>query len=342
MNMLVDGEWTVDAYDSTNEDGEFDRSVTSFREWVGGEGVRDGDDPDPDAEFPVEADRYHLYICRACPWAHRAAMTRALKGLEDVISLSLVAPVRIDDGWEFSEEYPDPLYDEPYLRDIYTRADPDYTGRVTVPVLWDRENETIVNNESREIMRMLNVAFDSVGERDVDLWPEGSRDEVERLIDDIYDPINNGVYRAGFAKTQEAYETAVNELFDALDHYESVLETQRYLAGDVLTEADIAMFATLVRFDHVYHTHFKCNRRAIHEYPNLWNYTKELYQLPGVAETVNVQHIVDHYYRSHGDVNPSRIVATGPDIDFAAPHDRDRLDASLPTDLVDAAPSADD
>jgi putative glutathione S-transferase len=342
MNMLVDGEWRVGAYESTDEDGEFDRQETTFRRWVGGEGVRDGAAPDPDAEFPVEAGRYHLYICRACPWAHRTALTRALKGLEDVVSLSLVEPVRIDDGWEFSEEYPDPLNGERYLRDVYTRADPEFTGRVTVPVLWDRERETIVNNESREIMRMLNVAFDSLAERDVDLWPEGYRDEVERRIDDIYDPINNGVYRAGFAGTQAAYDEAVADLFDALDRYESLLADQRYLAGDVLTEADLAMFATLVRFDHVYHTHFKCNRRAIHEYPNLWNYTKELYGLPGVEGTVNMSHIVEHYYRSHGDVNPSRLVPTGPDIDFTEPHDRDRLPGGPPADLTDAAAPADD
>ncbi|WP_152040502.1 glutathione S-transferase family protein [Salinigranum salinum] len=342
MNMLVDGEWRVDAYESTDDDGEFDRQETSFREWVGGEGVRDGAAPDPDAEFPVEAGRYHVYICRACPWAHRVAMTRAVKGLEDAISLSLVEPVRIDDGWEFSEEYPDPLYDEPYLRDVYTRADPEFTGRVTVPVLWDRERETIVNNESREIMRMLNVAFDDVATRDVDLWPEGRRDAVEQLLDDVYEPINNGVYRAGFAGSQAAYDRAVGELFDALDHYEELLGDQRYLAGDVLTEADVAMFVTLVRFDHVYHTHFKCNRRAIHEYPNLWNYTKELYQLPGVEETVNVQHIVDHYYGSHGSINPSRLVPTGPDIDFTEPHDRDRLPGGPPADLVDTAAPADD
>jgi putative glutathione S-transferase len=325
MNMLVDGEWRVGAYQTTNEDGEFDRQVTTFRDWV---------EDDPDAAFPAESGRYHLYISRACPWAHRTAMTRALKGLEDVVSLSLVEPVRIDDGWEFSSRYPDPLSDAPYLRDVYTRADPEFTGRVTVPVLWDRERETIVNNESREIMRMLDVAFDDLATRDVDLWPEGHREAVDRVIDDIYDPINNGVYRAGFASSQAAYDRAVQELFDALDHWESVLADQRYLVGDVLTEADLAMFATLVRFDHVYHTHFKCNRRAIHEYPNLWNYTKELYQLPGVAETVNVEHIVNHYYRSHRDVNPSGLVPAGPDVDFSAPHDRDRLPGGPPADLT--------
>jgi putative glutathione S-transferase len=340
MNMLVDGEWRTDAYETTDEEGAFERQETTFRRWVGGEGVREGDAPDPDAAFPVEAGRYHLYICRACPWAHRTAMTRALKGLEDAISLSLVQPERYDDGWEFSEAYPDPLYDEPYLRDVYARADPEFTGRVTVPVLWDKKEETIVNNESEEIMRMLDVAFDAVAERDVDLYPEGHREEIDETIEAIYEPINNGVYRAGFADTQAAYDEAVADVFDALDHWEAVLENQRYLVGDVLTEADVAMFATLVRFDHVYHTHFKCNRRAIHEYPNLWNYTKELYQLPGVAETVNVDHITRHYYVSHGDVNPKRLVPTGPDIDFTEPHDRDRLAGGPPEALVES-PAAD-
>ncbi|MFD1597713.1 glutathione S-transferase family protein [Halobellus rarus] len=331
MNMLVDGEWRTDAYRTTNDEGEFDRQETSFRDWI---------QDDPEAEFPAESGRYHVYISRACPWAHRVAMTRRLKGLEDDISLSIVEPVRYEDGWEFSEEYPDPLYGEEFLRDVYTRADSAFTGRVTVPVLWDREKETVVNNESREIMRMLDTEFG--GPNGVDLWPEGHREAVDRVIDDIYDPINNGVYRAGFADTQAAYENAVADVFEALDHWEDVLEEQRYLVGDVLTEADVAMFATLVRFDHVYHTHFKCNRRAIHEYPNLWNYTKELYQLPGVAETVNVDHITRHYYMSHGDVNPKRLVPTGPDIDFSAPHNRDRLPADLPPALRGDAAPADD
>ncbi len=329
--MLVDGEWRTDAYESTNEDGEFNRQETSFRNWI-----RD----DADAEFPAESGRYHLYISRACPWAHRAAMTRQLKGLEDAISLSVVEPVRINDGWEFSAEYPDPLYGEDYLRDIYTRADDAFTGRVTVPVLWDKERETIVNNESREIMRMLDTEFDAHAKHDVDLWLEGYREEIDESIDSIYEPISNGVYRAGFADSQDAYDEAITELFDALDHWESVLEDQRFVVGDVLTEADIAMFVTLIRFDHVYHTHFKCNKKAIHEYPNLWNYTKELAQLPDVAETINIDHITRHYYMSHGDVNPKRLVPVGPDIDFYDGHDRDRLPADLPEALRgDAAPA---
>ncbi|WP_129114778.1 glutathione S-transferase family protein [Halegenticoccus tardaugens] len=326
MNMLVDGEWRTDAYESTNDEGEFDRQETTFRDRI---------EASPDATFPAEAGRYHLYISRACPWAHRTAMTRALKGLDDAVSLSLVEPVRIDDGWEFSAAFPDPLYGAEYLRDIYVKADPSFTGRVTVPVLWDRETETIVNNESAEIMRMLDTEFGEVAERDVDLYPEGYRDDVDRIIGEIYEPINNGVYRAGFADTQEAYDDAVRGLFDALDRWENVLDGRRYLAGEVLTEADLAMFATLVRFDHVYHTHFKCNRRAIHEYPNLWNYTKELYGLPGIAETVNVEHIVRHYYESHGDVNPKRLVPIGPDIDFSEPHNRDRLPGGPPRSLVE-------
>jgi putative glutathione S-transferase len=329
--MLVDGEWRTDAYQTTNEDGEFDRQETSFRDRI---------EDDPDAEFPAESGRYHVYISRACPWAHRVALTRQLTGLTDDISLSLVDAERYENGWRFSETNPDPLYGEEYLRDIYTRADPNFTGRVTVPVLWDTVEETIVNNESREIMRMLNTAFDA--DTDVDLWPEGYREAVDRILDEIYDPINNGVYRTGFADSQEAHERAAQELFEALDHWESVLDDQRFLAGDVFTEADIAMFATLVRFDHVYHTHFKCNRTAIHEYPNLWNYTKEIYQLPGVAETVNIDHITRHYYKTHLDVNPKQLVPIGPDIDFSEPHDRDRLPAELPAALRGDAAVADD
>jgi putative glutathione S-transferase len=324
VSRLVEGEWVADADLETDEDGEFQRQESAFRDWLG-----------PDGDFPVESGRYHVYISRACPWAHRVAMTRALKQLDDAISLSIVQPERYDEGWEFSSEHPDPLYGADYLRELYVRADADVTGRPTVPVLWDRERATIVNNESEEIMRMLDVAADELATRDVDLYPEGYRDEVDELIEDVYEPINNGVYRAGFAGSQDAYDDAVADLFDALDRYDDRLADQRYLAGDRLTEADLAMFATLVRFDHVYHTHFKCNRRAIHEYENLWGYTKDLYTTPGIERTVNMDHITRHYYVSHGDVNPKRLVPIGPDVDFTAGHDRDRLPGGPPDALRD-------
>lgn len=331
MGALIDGEWVADADLSSSDGGEFERQETTFRDWLDGSVRRAGEAP-VESRFDPEPGRYHVYICRACPWAHRVALARRLLGLEDAISLSLVQPERYDQGWEFSAEHEDPLYAKDYLREIYTEADPDYTGRVTVPVLWDKQAETIVNNESREIMRMLDTAFADHG-TGVDLWPEDRRERVDEILTDIYDPINNGVYRTGFAGTQSAYDEAVDDLFDALDHWEEVLADQRYLAGDRLTEADLAMFATLVRFDHVYHTHFKCNRRAIHEYPNLWGYTRDLYGTPGVSETVNLDHIVRHYYVSHASLNPKRLVPTGPDIDFEAPHDRDRLPGGPPEAL---------
>lgn len=319
--MLVRGEWRKDAYQLTNEDGEFDRDTTSFRDKIG------------DEDYPAEGGRYHLYICRACPWAHRTAMTRRLKGLDDQISLSLVQPERYDEGWEFNTKYSDPLYDNQFLREAYVRADKDYTGRVTVPVLWDKKTETIVNNESEEIMRMMDTEFQDL-DNGVDLYPEGYRDEVDSLISEIYGPINNGVYRAGFAESQEAYENAVEDVFDALDRWDDVLDSQRFLAGDRLTEADVAMFPTLVRFDKVYHTHFKCNKKHIYEYENLWNYTKDIYQIQGIEETVNMDHITRHYYKSHGGVNPKRLVGVGPDLDFNSDHNRsEKFDAELPSTL---------
>jgi putative glutathione S-transferase len=328
MNMLVDGEWQTDVSESTNEDGEFERQETSFRDWV---------QDDPDAEYSPEEGRYHLYVSWACPWAHRTLVTRALKGLDHAISVDVVDPYRQNDGWEFAPEKEgctaDSIHGADYLRQVYTAADPEFTGHVSVPVLWDRKAETIVNNESEEIMRMLDVAFDDIAANDVDLYPEGYQDDVDRIIDEIYEPINNGVYRAGFAETQGAYDRAVGELFDALDHWDDVLADQRYLAGDRLTEADVAMFTTLVRFDAVYHTHFKCNVRQIKDYDNLWGYLRELYQLPGVTETVNLDQIKEHYYRSHTDLNPKQIVPAGPDIDFSAEHDRDRLPGGPPADL---------
>ena len=332
MNMLVDGEWRTDAYESTNEDGEFDRQETSFREFI---------EDDPDARFQPEAGRYHLYVSYACPWAHGTLLTRSLKGLEDAISVDVVDPYRGDGGWQFTPKKEgcseDSVNGSDYLREVYVAADPDMTGRVTVPVLWDKQEGTIVNNESKEVIRMLDTEFDDVASRDVDLYPKGYQDDVDRIIDEIYDPINNGVYRAGFAKKQQAYDDAVDELFDALDHWDSVLTDQRYLAGDRLSEADLRMFATLVRFDQVYHTHFMCNKRHIHEYDNLWPYLRDLYQTPGIGETVDMAHIKEHYYTTHPDVTPSRIIAAGPDLDFGADHDRDELPGGPPEALFQTA-----
>jgi len=329
MNMLVDGEWRTDVSPATNEEGEFVRQDTTFRDRI-----RD----DPGARFQPAGDRYHLYVSYACPWAHRTLVTRALKGLEDAISVDVVDPFRDDGGWQFTPEKEgctrDSVQDSDYLRALYQRADPAATCRVTVPVLWDTEEGTIVNNESAEIMRMLDTEMDAYATRDVDLYPEGYREEVDRIIEAIYEPINNGVYRAGFAGSQDAYDEAVTELFDALDYWDGVLADQRYLAGDRLTEADICMFTTLVRFDQVYHTHFMCNRQFIHQYDNLWPYLRDLYQTPGVAGTVEMDHIKEHYYTTHPDVTPTRIIAVGPDLDFEAPHDRDELPGEPPAPLA--------
>jgi putative glutathione S-transferase len=329
MSMLVDGEWQTDASESTNEEGEFERSETAFRDRI-----RD----DPDARFQPAAGRYHLYVSYACPWAHRTLLVRSLKGLEDAVSVDVVDPFRAEDGWQFTPGKagctPDTVLGSDYLREVYQAADPDVSGRVTVPVLWDRQEATIVNNESAEILRMLDVAMDDVADDDVDLYPEGYREEVDEIIDAIYEPINNGVYRAGFAGSQAAYDDAIDDLFGALDHWDEVLADRRYLAGDRLTEADVCMFTTLIRFDQVYHTHFMCNVRQVREYDNLWPYLRDLYQTPGVAETVHVDHITEHYYTTHPDVNPSRIVARGPDLDFDAPHERDRLPGGPPEALL--------
>ena len=332
MNRLVDGEWRTDAHETTNDGGEFERAETTFRDRI-----RD----DPGARHQPEAGRYHLYVSYACPWAHRTLLIRSLKGLEEAISVDVVDPYRDEGGWQFTPEKegctPDTVNGSDYLREVYVEADPSANCRVTVPVLWDREEETIVNNESAEVLRMLDTEFDDIAERDVDLYPEGYREKVDRIIDEIYDPINNGVYRAGFAGSQDAYDRAIDDLFSALDHWDSVLGDQRYLAGDRLTEADVCMFTTLVRFDQVYHTHFKCNVKAIHEYEHLWPYLRDLYQTPGVAETVNMDHIKEHYYTTHDSVNPKRIVARGPDLDFTAPHDRDDLPGGPPKALLPLA-----
>ncbi|MEF8783874.1 MAG: glutathione S-transferase family protein [Haloarculaceae archaeon] len=331
MNMLVDGEWRTDISEHVNEDGEFVRQETMFRD-----SIRD----EAGARFQPEAGRYHLYVSYACPWAHRTLLVRSLKGLEDAISVDVVDPFRAEDGWQFTPEKagctPDTVNGSDYLREVYQAADDGVTGRVTVPVLWDREEGTIVNNESEEILRMLDTEMDGVADRDVDLYPEGYHEEIDRVIDEIYEPINNGVYRAGFAKSQSAYDRAVEDLFAALDRWNSVLADQRYLAGDRLTEADICMFTTLVRFDPVYHTHFMCNRKFIHQYDNLWPYLRDLYQTPGVAGTVEMDHIKEHYYTTHPDVTPTRIVAAGPDLDFEADHDRDELPGGPPEALLAA------
>jgi glutathionyl-hydroquinone reductase len=315
--MMVEGEWKTEGQ-WQNTDGRFVRSTTSFRSWISADS----------GGFPAEAGRYHLYLAWACPWAHRTAIMRKLKGLEGTIGLSAVGSFMGENGWAFYDEpgvIPDSVNDAFYLREVYAKADPGYTGRVTTPVLWDKETETIVNNESREIIRMLDTEFGEFTTTDAGFYPADLREEIDVTIDAIYEPINNGVYRSGFATNQEAYEEAVTEIFDALDRWESVLGERRYLCGDRITEADWCLFPTLVRFDAVYHTHFKCNLRRIVDYPNLWGYLRELYEQPGVAETVRMDHIKRHYYRSHESVNPTRIVPKGPILDFTEPHDRRRL-----------------
>ncbi|MES3517801.1 MAG: glutathione S-transferase family protein [Natronomonas sp.] len=318
VNQFIDGEWVTD-YDPTNEDGEFERQPTTFRDRV---------EPDD-----VEPGRYHLYVSYACPWAHRTLVTRSLLDLEDAITVDVVDPYRDDGGWQFTPQKEgcttDSIGGVDYLREVYTAADSTYTGRVTVPVLWDRDEETIVNNESREIMRNLTTAFADIG-NGIDLAPSDRREEIDRTLDEIYEPINNGVYRTGFADSQSAYDDAVTELFDALDHWDSVLAEQRYLVGDRLTEADIAMYTTLVRFDEVYHTHFMCNHRLIREYDNLWPYLRDLYQTPGFGDTTVMDHIKEHYYTTHPDVSPKRIVPVGPAPDFEASHDRGSLPGEPP------------
>mgnify|MGYP005843480975 CR=1 FL=1 len=323
MGLLVDGIWYTDWYDTKSTGGEFKRQESKFRNWITADGSAG---PSGAGGFKAESGRYHLYICHACPWAHRALIFRALKGLEDHIDVSVVHPDMMQDGWSLSPDYPgstgDTLYGLPFLRDIYTRTDPTMTGRVTVPVLWDKERETIVSNESSEIIRMFNAAFDGITGNHDDYWPEDLRADIEPVNDRIYNTLNNGVYRCGFATSQAAYDKAVYPLFDTLDWLDERLSTRRYLMGARLTEADWRLFTTLVRFDLVYHTHFKCNRKRVIDYANLWPYLRELYQWPGVRETVNFDHIVRHYHYSHETINPHRIIPINPVIDFDAPHGR--------------------
>ncbi|WP_349365441.1 MAG: glutathione S-transferase family protein [Nitratireductor rhodophyticola] len=325
MGLLVEGVWHDKWYDTSKTGGRFERSSSQFRDFV----TRDGAPAEGrERGFRAEPGRYHLYVSLACPWAHRTLIFRKLKKLEDVISVSIVHHFMGENGWTFLKEdgaTGDDLYGFDFMHQIYTKADPGYSGRVTVPVLWDKKTETIVSNESAEIIRMLNGAFDEWGDASVDFYPEDLRSEIDSINALVYDNINNGVYKAGFATTQEAYEEAFGALFAALDQVEERLSRQRYLAGERLSEADWRLFTTLVRFDPVYVGHFKCNLRRIADYPNLSNYLRELYQVPGVAGTVDLLHIKAHYYGSHKTINPSGVVPLGPELDLTAPHNRDRL-----------------
>ncbi len=323
MGLLVDGKWQDKWYDT--KDGKFKRQESAFRNWV----TKDGSPgPSGDGGFKAEAGRYHLYVSLACPWAHRTLIMRKLKGLEDMIDVSVVGMKMLEHGWTFDEEdgsTGDPLFGASYLHEIYTRALPDYTGRVTVPVLWDKKKNTIVSNESAEIIRMFAQAFDDIGAKPGDYYPEDLKSEIDAVNDRVYDTVNNGVYKAGFATTQEAYEDAVKPLFESLDWIEERLTENRYLVGERFTEADIRLFTTLVRFDPVYVGHFKCNIRRIADYPELSAYMREIYQMDGVRETVNMTHIKTHYYASHKKVNPTGIIPVGPEQNLDAPHGRDWL-----------------
>lgn len=323
MGFLQDGKWNDAWYDTKTTGGAFQRTTAGFRNWITPDGTAG---PTGTGGFKAEAGRYHLYVSYACPWAHRTLIFRTLKGLEDLITISAVHPDMLTDGWTFDTNFEDSdgdtLFGSKFLRDIYTRAMPDVSGRVTVPILWDKEHGTIVSNESSEIIRMFNSAFDDITDNTLDFWPQAQRDAIEDVNARIYNTINNGVYKAGFATTQAAYDAAVVPLFDSLDWLESRLSDTRYLMGDTVTEADWRLFTTLARFDLVYHGHFKCNKRMLKDYPNLWGYTRELYQWAGVAETTKFDHFVRHYHYSHDTINPNRIVPITPDLDWNAPHNR--------------------
>ncbi|PWR03838.1 glutathione-dependent reductase [Meridianimarinicoccus roseus] len=333
MGKLVNGEWKDTWYDTSETGGAFQRDTSKFRSWVTADG-----EPGPDGAdgFKAESGRYHLYVSFACPWAHRALIFRTLKGLEQHIDVSVVHPDMLGDGWTFDTNFDGATGDRQggrrFLRDLYTGVNPDVSGRVTVPVLYDTATNTIVSNESAEIIRMFNSAFDGLTGNTDDYWPKPLRGRIEEVNARVYDTLNNGVYKAGFATTQDAYEDAVVPLFDTLDWLEDLLGQNRYLAGDTLTEADWRLFTTLIRFDAVYHGHFKCNRRRIVDYPNLWAYTRELYQVPGIADTVRFDHFMRHYHYSHETINPHRIVPVGPALDLDAPHGRDK-----PRDQMGAA-----
>ena len=323
MGQLVDGVWHDVWYDTKSTGGVFKRTTAAFRNWITTDGSAG---PSGTDGFKAESGRYHLYVSLACPWAHRTLIFRQLKDLTDHITVSVVHPDMLSDGWTFEKDDDgatgDTLFDLPFARDIYLRADPKVSGRVTVPILWDKERNTIVSNESAEIIRMFNSAFNDITGNTADYWPEEMRDDIEEVNDRIYNTVNNGVYKAGFATSQDAYEAGVIPLFESLGWLEERLSKSRYLMGDKVTEADWRLFTTLVRFDPVYHLHFKCNKKRIVDYPNLWAYTRELYQIEGVAGTVGMAHIIRHYHYSHDTINPNRILPINPDLDFMEPHGR--------------------
>ncbi|WP_105180136.1 glutathione S-transferase family protein [Pseudoalteromonas sp. T1lg21] len=322
MGLLVNGQWQDKWYDTDNNQGEFKREAAQLRNWVSADGSAG---QSGDAGFKAEKDRYHLYVSLACPWAHRTLIFRHLKGLEDYISVSVVSPDMLEHGWTFDKDNHstgDALFDSDCMHQIYTRNKADYSGRVTVPVLWDKKTQRIVSNESAEIIRMFNSAFNGLTGNERDFYPQSLRSEIDEVNEFVYHNINNGVYRAGFATTQEAYTEAFDNLFAALDKIEQRLTANRYLVGDTLTEADWRLFTTLIRFDSVYVGHFKCNLRTIESYPAISNYLRELYQVEGVSKTVDFYHIKRHYYFSHTMINPTQVVPKGPDIDYARPHNR--------------------
>ncbi|NQJ02961.1 glutathione S-transferase family protein [Streptococcus suis] len=316
MGLLQDGKWVDQWYDTKSTGGKFIRSVTQFRNWITPDGQAG---PTGKGGFKAETGRYDLYISLACPWASRTLIMRKLKGLEDHISLSVVHPLMLENGWTFADGpgvIEDPLFNSDYLYQVYLKADPTYSGRVTVPVLWDKETNTIVSNESAEIMRMFNTAFNDITGNHDDYYPEHLQAEIDAMNDFVYPNINNGVYKAGFSTSQAVYEKEVKNLFAALDKLEEHLADKNYLVGNQLTEADIRLFTTLVRFDPVYFGHFKCNIKALVDYPNLWDYTKRIYNHSGIAETVDFDHIKQNYYGSHKNINPTGIVPVGPDLDW--------------------------
>ncbi|WP_394153770.1 glutathione S-transferase family protein [Loktanella salsilacus] len=327
MGLLVDGQWQDKWYDTKKSGGSFERDVASFRNWITADGSAG---PSGDAGFKAESGRYHLYVSYACPWAHRTLVFRMLKGLTAHIDVSVVHPHMLSEGWALSDDWDgatgDLLFGLDYLRQVYLKDTPDMTGHVTVPLLWDKVQGRIVSNESSEIIRMFNSAFDDLTGNTDDYGPSALRETIAQINDRVYDTVNNGVYKAGFATTQDAYDAAVYPLFDSLDWLEGILARNRYLTGDRITEADWRLWTTLVRFDTVYHTHFKCNRAFIRDYPNLWGFTRELYQWQApdgaIADTVNMDHIVQHYHYSHETVNPHRIIPINPEPDFELAHGR--------------------